>query len=117
MFGDGWDPHGEAGFVDILDCVREVEFRTGFAEAGAVLGCNIDRDVEDGGGFYHFLGGVDAGRVEQLVMYLIVGEEGKGIDRRMAQEHYTFSYSQIGPRNFSWRSHILHSISSRYNVL
>ncbi len=64
MPGYGRDPHGEGGFVGVLDGVGDAEFRTSFAEAIAVLGCGVYGDIEDGGGFDHFLGGEDAVDVE-----------------------------------------------------
>lgn len=46
----GGDPHAEAGFVNVFDCGREVEFCAGFAETRAVLCGGVDGDGEEGGG-------------------------------------------------------------------
>lgn len=61
VLGDLGDPHREGGLVGVFHGVGDAEFGAGFAEAGAVLRCCVDGDIEDGGGFYHFLGGEDAG--------------------------------------------------------
>ncbi len=39
-----WHPHREGRLVDMLDCTGEVEFGTGRAQTGAVLGGCVHRD-------------------------------------------------------------------------
>jgi hypothetical protein len=56
MASDRGDPHAKAGFINMLYGGREVEFGTGFAEAGTVLGGRVDGNVENSGCFEHFLG-------------------------------------------------------------
>jgi len=57
--GDGRDPHAECSFVGVFDGIGYWELGAGFSQPGSVLGGGVDGDVENGGGFDHFLGGED----------------------------------------------------------
>lgn len=58
---DGRHPHAEGGLVGVFDGIGDVELGAGGAEASGILGCDVNRDREDGSCADELLGGKDSG--------------------------------------------------------
>jgi len=92
MLRYGGDPHAEGGFVYMLNGIRYRKLGACFPQPGAVLRGGVDGDAQYLGGPYELLRGKDSARWCE--------HKPPQLTRRRVNR-YIFSYSCMGPRNFS----------------